>query len=128
MELVLINFQQFYNQLRIVIYVCTEHDFKRILDLLKKYIDFKKENYQYYPRFKNTEELANAVISSENGSLSLDIRNGKSYLLRNRNILVDSNYYCPNATITHILHSKITKELDNSFRNINIIDNNHVIK
>ena len=93
-----------------------ESHFREILKLVQKYVLLKKQGYIYSTRFKDTERLIQTIISSNNPKLCLQIRNGESKLHDfSIDRTIERGYYCPNASITHILHTKISRELEKAF-------------
>ena len=103
--------------LRVTFYVRSELDFKSILNLIQKYVNAKKNEYQYNTRFSTTDNLINEVMSIDRNS-EIRIKNGKSFVYeieRKKASLMEEKDYCPNSSITHILHSKITSELNQAF-------------
>ena len=109
---------KFENMLRAAFYVKSEKDFKTIHNLVQKYNSFKKMGYNYKPRFKDTIKLIETIKMDEREEIQIRITKGRSYI---SNIedgeLIEEGYYCPNSSVTHILHSKITNEVNKSFEN-----------
>ncbi len=111
-----IEIDKYYGMLRTRIYCSCDLDFKAILKLVQKYVLFKKQGLIYNTRFKNTEMLIQTIISSQDSRLWLQIKDGESKLHDfSSDRTIEKGYYCPNATITHILHSKISRELEKAF-------------
>lgn len=111
-----IEIDKYHGKLRTNIYCCNELDFREILKLVQKYVLLKKQGYIYSTRFKDTERLIQTIISSNNPKLCLQIRNGESKLYDfSIDRTIERGYYCPNASITHILHTKISRELEKAF-------------
>lgn len=112
-----IQIDNFNEMLRVTFYVSSELDFKVILNLIQKYVQEMKNGYQYNTRFPATSSLIDEVMSSNEYTL-ITIKNGKKnlYKLNEGKIsLIEKKDYCPNSSITHILHSKITGELSQAF-------------
>ena len=109
---------RYFDFLRATFYVREERNFKEIKSLIQKYVEFKKNGYQYNTRFKETDRIVK-IIANQN-SLSVTIKQG-NYQINDMSAsrTTERGYYCPKSSITYILHSKIMRVLDKSFTSKN---------
>ena len=114
---------------------CGDYDFQALMSLIQRYVSLRRANYRYNNRFADTDRILSEVAD---GSKEVEIINGVKHLYELKlpksecvdgsndeshsseervieSELIERRYYCPNATITHILHSKMTRAIDKAF-------------
>lgn len=101
--------------IRVIFRNCGDYDFQSLMSLIQRYVSLRRANYRYNNRFADTDRILSEVAD---GSKEVEIVNGESHLYDvnlPESVLIERRYYCPNATITHILHSKMTRAIDKAF-------------
>lgn len=101
--------------LRTIIYVKNENYFPPILSLLKKYVNQKNNGNYYSPRFEKTMNLIKQIEYDDNPAQKLIIMDGQYELIDEKYNIIEQEIYCPNATITHMLHSRLINIIRNPF-------------